>query len=64
MLSTWLTELYLNELGNLNDERNMEAYLRLQKEFHDFLDRPELKVYFTIFVFEYFMHACMQYMYL
>lgn len=47
MLSTWLTELYLNELGNLNDERNMEAYLRLQKEFHDFLDRPELKQCFS-----------------
>lgn len=44
MLSTWLTELYLNELGNLHDEGKDESYLKLQKEFHEFLGSHYLKV--------------------
>ena len=44
MLSTWLCELYLNELGGLRDSSNMEQYWKLQEEFYKFLATPTLKV--------------------
>ena len=44
MLTTWLIELYLNELGVLRDEGETERHRRLQKEFHDFLRLESLAV--------------------
>ena len=43
MLTTWLIELYLNDLGCLNDEGDVTGHKRLQTEFHTFLRRPGLK---------------------
>jgi hypothetical protein len=43
MLSTWLTELFLNELGNLSDGGDINGYLKLQEEFHNFLETSYLK---------------------
>ena len=43
MLTTWLIELYLNDLGCLSDEGDVAGHKRLQTEFHTFLRRPVLK---------------------
>lgn len=44
MLTTWLIELYVNDLGNLRDEERLEEYKTLQAEFHQFLASPSLQV--------------------
>lgn len=44
MLTTWLIELFLNDLGVLKDEGDKEGYKHLQKEFHKFLQQPQLGV--------------------
>ncbi len=43
MLTTWLIELFLNELGTLSDTGNRRGYERLQKEFYEFLSQEHLK---------------------
>ena len=43
MLTTWLIELFLNELGSLADSGERRAYERLQREFYDFLSQEHLK---------------------
>ena len=43
MLTTWLIELYLNDLGCLRDEGDKVGYGRLQKEFHKFLEQANLR---------------------
>jgi hypothetical protein len=44
MLTTWLIELFLNELGTLSDTGERRAHKRLQQEFHVFLSQDYLKV--------------------
>ena len=44
MLTTWLIELYLNELGNLLDDGQTEQHARVQEEFHMLLAKSALKV--------------------
>lgn len=44
MLTTWLIELFLNELGSLSDSGDMRSRERLQKEFYNFLSQEHLKV--------------------
>ena len=44
MLTTWLIELYLNDLGTLKDDGDMEGHRRLQRDFHTFLEQPSLRV--------------------
>lgn len=44
MLTTWLIELFLNELGSLSDAGDMRTKQRLQREFYDFLSQDHLKV--------------------
>ena len=44
MLTTWLIELFLNELGSLSDSGEMRSRERLQKEFYNFLSQEHLKV--------------------
>ena len=44
MLTTWLVELYLNELGVLQDQGRRQEKQRLQKDFHDMLRKDLLKV--------------------
>ena len=44
MLTTWLVELYLNELGVLQDQGRLQERQRLQKDFHDMLRKDMLKV--------------------
>ena len=44
MLTTWLIELYVNDLGNLRDEERLEEHKTLQAEFHQFLASPSLQV--------------------
>ncbi|XP_065901474.1 vacuolar protein sorting-associated protein 18 homolog [Dysidea avara] len=43
MLTTWLVELYLNELGVLQDQGRVQEKQRLQREFHDMLRKDMLK---------------------
>ena len=44
MLTTWLIELFLNELGALTDKGEQRSYKRLQSEFYAFLSQDYLKV--------------------
>ncbi len=44
MLTTWIIELFLNELGSLHDTGEINAYKRLRQEFHSFLSQEPLKV--------------------
>ncbi len=45
MLTIWLIEMYLNELGVYKDSNNTDQYLKLQEEFHDsFLQKKSIKV--------------------
>ena len=44
MLTTWLVELYLNELGVLQDQGKAHERQRLQRDFHDMLRKDMLKV--------------------
>ena len=44
MLTTWLIELFLNELGGLRDEGDMTAHHKLQQQFHKFLETDALRV--------------------
>ena len=44
MLTTWLIELFLNQLGMLSDCGDRRAYEKLQREFYDFLSQDHLKV--------------------
>ncbi len=44
MLTTWLIELYLNALGTLKDEGDMDGHQLMQGEFHTFLRKPGLRV--------------------
>ena len=44
MLTTWLIELYVNDLGNLRDKEQFEDYKALQDKFHQFLATPSLQV--------------------
>ena len=45
MLTTWLIELFLNELGNLTDNGEKHAHSKLQQEFHSFLSQESLRVW-------------------
>ena len=44
MLTTWLVELHLNELGVLQDQGKMYEKQQLQREYHDMLWKDMLKV--------------------
>jgi len=44
MLTTWLVELYLNELGVLQDQGRIQEKQRVQRDFHDMLRKDMLKV--------------------
>ena len=44
MLITWLIELFLNDLGNLKDEGDMNGHRNLQRDFHKFLEVPAFRV--------------------
>ncbi len=43
MLTTWLIELFLNDLGCRSDEGDKVGYSQLQSEFHLFLKQSSLK---------------------
>ncbi|KAL5480111.1 hypothetical protein EMCRGX_G023733 [Ephydatia muelleri] len=43
MLTTWLIEVYVNDLGNLRDEQRYDEHKTLQEEFHQFLASPALQ---------------------
>ena len=44
MLTTWLIELFLNELGGLRDEGDATGHHKLQQQFHKFLEIDALRV--------------------
>lgn len=44
MLTTWLIELFLNEIGGYRDEGDGNAMNKLQHQFHKFLERDILRV--------------------
>jgi len=44
MLTTWLVELYLNELGALQDQGKIQEKQKVQRDFHDMLRKDMLKV--------------------
>ena len=44
MLTTWLIELFLNELGTLHDDGLTEQYKKVQRDFHNFLGKQEFRV--------------------
>ena len=44
MLTTWLIELFLNEIGGYRDEGDGHAMHKLQQQFHKFLEREVLRV--------------------
>jgi hypothetical protein len=46
MLTTWLTEIYLNSLGLLKDNGKMAEFEDVKKEFREFLATERLKVVF------------------
>jgi len=43
MLTTWLIEIYLNDLGCLSDEGDKDGYSKLQTEFYRFLQQKSLR---------------------
>ena len=45
MLTTWLVELYLNELRALQDQGRVQEKQRVQKDFHNMLRKDMLKVH-------------------
>ena len=45
LLTTWLIELFLNELGALQDRGEQREYKRLQSQFYSFLSQESLKVH-------------------
>ena len=44
MLTTWLVELFLNDLGALKDEGDRDGYENMTQEFHAFLETKNLRV--------------------
>lgn len=44
MLTTWLTEIFLNSLGVLKDSGKREEFEQTRKDFRDFLASETLKV--------------------
>ena len=44
MLTTWLVELFLNDLGALRDEGDRDGHAKMAKEFHSFLEIKSLRV--------------------
>ena len=44
MLTTWLVELFLNDLGALKDEGDREGHAKMTQEFHSFLETKNLRV--------------------
>ena len=48
MLTTWLVELFLNDLGALKDEGDREGHAKMTKEFHAFLETKTLRVIHTL----------------
>ena len=44
MLTTWLVELFLNDLGALKDEGNLGGHAKMTQEFHIFLESKSLRV--------------------
>ena len=44
MLTTWLIELFLNELGSLKDEGDGTTHSKLQRDFHKFLESDALRL--------------------
>ena len=44
MLTTWLVELFLNDLGALRDEGDREGHAKMTQEFHSFLETKSLRV--------------------
>jgi hypothetical protein len=51
MLTTWLIELFLNELGGLRDEGDATAHHKLQQQFHKFLEIDGLRVSKLIYMY-------------
>jgi hypothetical protein len=43
MLTTWLVELFLNDLGALWDEGNRDGHAKMTQEFHNFLETKSLR---------------------
>jgi hypothetical protein len=43
MLTTWLVELFLNDLGALKDEGDREGHAKMTQEFHSFLETKNLR---------------------
>ncbi|CAI8047134.1 Vacuolar protein sorting-associated protein 18 homolog, partial [Geodia barretti] len=43
MLTTWLVELFLNDLGTLKDEGDREGHAKMTQEFHSFLETKSLR---------------------
>ena len=44
MLTTWLVELFLNDLGALKDEGDRDGHAKMTQEFHAFLETKSLRV--------------------
>lgn len=44
IISTWLLEIYLNQLDLLKDEGNKDSYKTTQEEFRQFLSQGNVKV--------------------
>lgn len=44
MLTTWLVELFLNDLGALKDEGDRDGHAKMTQEFHTFLETKSLRV--------------------
>lgn len=55
MLTTWLVELFLNDLGALKDEGDRDGYVKMTQEFHSFLETKNLRVIFAYNIFWLFL---------
>ena len=57
MLTTWLVELFLNDLGALKDEGDREGHAKMTQEFHLFLEKINLRVRWYIMSYTSISHA-------
>ena len=44
---SWIIEIYLNQLEDLTEQKNYDAFFVLHKEFQKFLDNNKIKVSFN-----------------
>ena len=45
MIVSWLTEIFLNQMGRLKEQDVLDQYGQLQDQFRAFLSTPRVKVW-------------------